>query len=564
MLNPSDFPAFGPPSPLLVHRLLDRPRRWIPDQKIIYRDLRELTYTEFLDRVHRLAQVLRNLGVRQGDRVGVLDWDSHRYLECFFAVPMMGAILHTINVRLSPEQTLYTINHAGDETLLIHPDFLPLVEQLAPRLTSVKNLVVLSDDGTIPASNLGFAGEYESLVAATPAGRPPDDFDENTVATLFYTTGTTGDPKGVFFTHRQIVLHTLGAGLALAAFPEPLSLRADDVYLPVTPMFHVHAWGVPYVATLLGLKQVYPGRYEPHALLRLMARHQVTFSHCVPTILQMLIHHPAASEVNWPNWKVIIGGAALPLGLAKEASGRGIRIMAGYGMSETCPIVAVAHVKPSHANSESESDPVEVASRSGFPIPLVQAAILDEQDAPQDPHSTQVGELALRAPWLTAGYFRDPERSRELWRNGWLHTGDLAFVDPDGYLRITDRLKDVIKIGGEWISSLELEGALSQHPAVREVAVVGVPDTKWDERPQAEVVLREEFRGQTSEKDLQHFLHRFVEDGALHKRAILTRIHFLENLPKTSVGKVNKRQLRQQVRNAAPDRQAGPGDAQGS
>lgn len=556
MLNSPDFPACGPASPLLIHHLLERPLRWAPQQKIIYRDLRELTYAEFHERVRRLAGVLRGLGVRPGDRVGVLDWDSHRYLECFFAVPMLGAVLHTVNVRLSPEQILYTIQHAEDAVLLVHPDFIPLIEQLAPRLDGVKFWVALPDDGRIPASSLKFAGEYEELMAATAQMAAPADFDENTVATLFYTTGTTGDPKGVFFTHRQIMLHTLGAGLTLAAFHEPLGLRGDDVYMPVTPMFHVHAWGVPYVATMLGMKQIYPGRYEPQMLLRLMARHRVTFSHCVPTILQMLIHHPAAGEVDWTRWKVIIGGAALPIGLNRQASQLGIRVMGGYGMSETCPIIAVAQVKPPLDPTAAPPDRVEIGSRTGFPLPLVEAAILDENDQPVRAGSGQVGELALRAPWLTSGYFRDPERSRELWRSGWLHTGDLAYLDTDGYLRITDRLKDVIKIGGEWISSLELEGAISQHPAVKEVAVIGIPDAKWDERPLAEVVLRGDADTNPTEKDLQHFLQRFIEDGILHKRAILTRFRFIEALPKTSVGKLNKRELRRQV--LAESRPAAP------
>ncbi len=552
MSRSPEYPSVGRPSELLIHRLLDRPLQWAPRQKIVYRDLREFTYLEFHERVQRLAGALRKLGVQPGDRVGVLDWDSHRYLECFFAIPMLGAVLHTINIRLSPEQTLYTINHAGDRLLLVHPDFLPLVQQIASNLHTVERYVVLPDDGRLPECPLSVAGEYEALLAEAPARHEFGEFDENTVATLFYTTGTTGDPKGVFFTHRQIVLHSLGAGLGLTAGQDPLALRDCDVYLPVTPMFHVHAWGVPYIATMLGMKQVYPGRYEPQMLLHLISRHRVTFSHCVPTILQMLLHHPGAAAVDWSGWKVIIGGSALPKGLARQAVERGIHVMGGYGMSETCPIVAVSQIKPEEHGADAERR-LDFVTRTGFPVPLVQAATVDADDRLLPPGPEHVGELVLRAPWLTPGYYRDQERSEELWRSGWLHTGDLAYIDSDGYLRITDRLKDVIKIGGEWISSLELENALSQHPAVRECAVIGVPDARWDERPHAEVVLKEDQRGRVTERELMHFLHGFIDRGAIHKRAILTQIRFVESIPKTSVGKINKRQLRALVCPAKPD-----------
>ncbi len=551
MPNTPDYPQIGQPSALVIHRLLERPLSWAPRQKIVYRDLRELTYLELGERVHRLANVLAGLGVQQGDRVGVMDWDSHRYLECFFGVPMFGAVLHTINVRLAPEQILYTIHHADDQVLLVHPDFLPLIEQLRPHLASVRAIVVMND-GPLPAPPpFEIAGLYEDLLAAANPVHAFVDPDENTVATLFYTTGTTGDPKGVYFTHRQIVLHTLGAGLALASGLQPVALHGHDVYMPLTPMFHVHAWGVPYIATLLGLKQVYPGRYEPALLTHLLAQHQVTFSHCVPTILQMLLSYPGAAHTQWTGLKVIIGGSALPKGLARLARQRGLQIMAGYGMSETCPIVAVAQIKPEEESDDDERN-VDILTRAGFPVPLVSARILDADEQPVPPGSSHQGELVLRAPWLTPGYFRDPERSRELWRSGWLHTGDMACLDPSGYIHITDRIKDVIKIGGEWISSLELENALSQHAAVREVAVVGVVDPKWDERPHADVVLKEESKGTVSPKDLFHFLHEFIDRGAIHKRAILTEIRIVDALPRTSVGKVNKREIRSLLRAARP------------
>jgi fatty-acyl-CoA synthase len=545
MSHTTDYPQMGQPTGLLIHRLLERPLAWAPNQKIVYRDLREMTYVEFGQRVHRLASLLASLGLQPGERVGVLDWDSHRYLECFFAIPMFGAVLHTVNVRLAPEQVLYTILHAEDRILLVHPDFLPLVAQLRPQLKSVKTIVVLQDgpSAAAPPAIDGMAGDYEELLARASPTYPFTEFDENTVATLFYTTGTTGDPKGVFFTHRQIVLHTLGAGLAFTSGAGPVGLQHQDVYMPLTPMFHVHAWGVPYIATLLGLKQVYPGRYEPALLVHMLSRHGVTFSHCVPTILLMLLNFPGAAGMSWAGRKVIIGGAPLPKGLARLARQRGINIMAGYGMSETCPIVSIAQYKPELESTDDEQQ-LDILTRAGFPVPLVSFRILDGELRPLPPGPENQGELVVRAPWLTPGYFREDQRSRELWRSGWMHTGDMAYRDADGYIRITDRLKDVIKIGGEWISSLELENALSQHPLVKEVAVVGILDPKWDERPHADVVLKAEGHGQVTSKDLFHFLHEFIDRGAIHKRAILTEIRLVESLPRTSVGKINKREIR--------------------
>lgn len=538
----------APVQQLLIRDLLTRVRAWAPGQTITYRDLREHDYTEFLARVDRAAAMLVGLGVRPGDRVAVMDWDSHRYLELFFAVPMLGAVLHTVNVRLTGEQMGWTIRHAEDGVILFHPDFLPAVEGLAPTLPDVRAWVSLSDDGVAPATALPLAGDYEGLLAAqagaVAGGFAWPDLDENTVATLFYTTGTTGDPKGVFFTHRQIVLHTLAAGATFAAHQHPVGIHAGDAYLPLTPMFHVHAWGIPYLATMLGLKQVYPGRYDPQRLAELITRHGITFSHCVPTLVQMLLHHPAAAGLDYTGLKLVIGGAPLPQGLATAAQARGIRIMGGYGMSETCPVVAAPHWKPEHAAADDDTR-LDVLCRTGFAFPLVEARIWGSDDRLVPLGSDQTGELVLRCPWLTAGYHRDEARTRDLWHGGWLHTGDIAHLDREGYIRITDRLKDVIKIGGEWISSQELESALSRHDAVREVAVVARRDPKWDEHPCALVVLRD---GHTATpRDLGKFLHRFIDEGTIHKRAILTEIRLVDGLPRTSVGKIDKKEIRRRL-----------------
>ncbi len=528
--------------PLLIKHILHTPLRCCPEKEIVYKDVLRYDYKTFYKRICRLANALEGLGVKEGDTVGVMDWDSHRYLECFFAVPMMGAVLHTVNVRLSPEQILYTVNHARDDVLLVNSEFLPVVEKLRGGMETVKNIVVLTDRGPAPLTAIETAGEYEMLLGKSPEGYDFPDFDENSMATTFYTTGTTGAPKGVYFSHRQLVLHTL----ALSA-SQPLTcqggLSAGDVYMPLTPMFHVHAWGMPYLATMLGLKQVYPGRYIPEELLKLVVKEGVTFSHCVPTILHMLLASPAVSSVDLSNLKLNIGGSALPKGLCKAAKQRGIDIFSGYGMSETCPVLTIAHLKP-YMLEWGEEEQVDVRCRTGLPIPLVDIRIvdLDGGDVPHD--GSSVGEIVVRAPWLTQGYLKEPRRSEELWEGGWLHTADVGSIDTEGYLKVSDRMKDAIKTGGEWISSLQIENILTLHDAVSEAAVIGVPHEVWGERPCALVTLKEEYRGKVSDEELKDFFTGFVEKGAISKWGVPDRVIIVESIPKTSVGKQNKRQIR--------------------
>ncbi len=534
--------------PLLIKHLLHTPQRIARDQEIKYRDVYKQTYDEFFQRIGKLANALSDLGVKPGDTVGVMDWDSHRYLECFFAVPMMGAVLHTINVRLSPEQIVYTINHAEDDVLLVHSDFVPLIDMVKDKLATVKAFILLQDDFGALSSGSDFDGEYEALLKNASPDYDFPDFDENTKATTFYTTGTTGLPKGVYFSHRQLVLHTLGtvAG-ANALKPGGKGITVDDVYMPITPMFHVHAWGLPYVATMLGIKQIYPGRYDPEFLLRLIEKEGVTFSHCVPTILHMLLSHPLSNEIDLSCWRVIIGGSALPEALCKEALRRGIDVYTGYGMSETCPVLTLANLRPDMIDWNLDKQ-VKIRTKTGIPIPLVNLDIVNAEGEflPHDGKST--GEIVVRCPWLTQGYFKDPEKSEELWANGWLHTGDVGYIDERGYLKITDRIKDVIKTGGEWISSLDLENIILQHEAVSEAAAVGVPDEKWGERPVVLVVLKKEFAGKVDEEELKNFYLKFVEKGTISKWGVPDRILFVDQIPKTSVGKLDKKVIRQQVR----------------
>ena len=540
-LIPQTPSAYG--FPLLIKNILRTPLIYYPDREIIYRDKMKYTYAELDQRVKRLANTLEALGVKQGDTVAVMDWDSHRYLECFFAVPMMGAVLHTINIRLSPEQLVYTINHAEDDVILVNAEFLPLLAAVQDQMKTVKKIILLTDGDTAPDTPVRLDGEYERLLASAAPAYTFPDFDENAMATTFYTTGTTGLPKGVYFSHRQIVLHTYGMMSALCAFESQAGINSGDVYMPMTPMFHVHAWGIPYLCTMLGTKQVYPGKYEPEVLLKLIVSHKVTFSHCVPTIIHMLVSSPAIKQLDLSGWKVLIGGSALPRGLCKAGLENGINLYAAYGMSETCPLLTMANLKAHMLDWDAERQ-IEMRCRTGLPVPNVILEVVDLEGQPLPHDGKTAGEVVVRSPWLTQGYVGDPEKSEALWAGGWLHTGDIGFIDAEGYLQITDRVKDVIKTGGEWISSLELEDIISRHPAVSEAAVIGIPDPKWVERPLALVVLKPGMKDQTSPDDLKAYFAKFAADGVIPKYGVPDRVEIVDTIAKTSVGKINKKLLR--------------------
>ena len=527
---------------LLLKHVLEYGVAWAPQQEIVYRDKVRYKYTDMYERVLRLGAALQKLGVGKGTRVGVIEWDSHRYLEMYFGIPGIGAVLHTINPRLAPEDLIYTIVHAEDEFIIFNEDFLPLVEKARPRLPFVKKYIIITDKEKAPEVP-GVEAEYEELLASVSPLEDLPEFDEKTIATTAYTTGTTGKPKGVYFSHRQLVLHTLAGTVALSAMGNYGGINKFDVYMPLTPMFHVHAWGVPYVATLIGLKQVYPGRYEPEMLLKLILGEKVTFSHCVPTILQMIVTAPAVKGLDLSQWKVIIGGARLPKGLALQARELGIKVYAGYGMSETAPILTLAHLKP-YMEEWDEDRKLDVMISTGFIAPLVKLRVVTPQGEDVARDGKEMGEIVVRAPWCTEGYYKEPEKTEELWAGGWLHTGDVATIDEHGYVQIVDRLKDVIKSGGEWIVSLELENLLSIHPGVQEAAVIGVPDEKWGERPLAVIVPAKGYEGKLTAEDLKTHLQQFVDKGVITSWAVPDDYVFVEELPRTSVGKIDKKVLR--------------------
>ncbi|MGP5065887.1 long-chain-fatty-acid--CoA ligase [Psychrobacter alimentarius] len=546
--------------PLIIKQLLNRAKIASTNQTISYADKVTYTYAEFFKRVNRLANVLKNMGLQAGDVVAVMDWDSHRYLEAYFAVPMSGMILQTVNVRLAEDKVLYTINHAKPKALLLNAEFEPMAKNYRHDAPSIEKTIWLDDtelyDTKLDNEKYGeyepqtdrssmpdyVEGEYEALLAAASDAFDFPDFDENTIATTFYTSGTTGDPKGVFFTHRQIVLQTLASTLASALNAEGQGARYNDVYMPMTPLFHVHAWCWPYGATMIGLKQVYPGRYLAPRLVDLIEQHKVTLSHGVPAILQMLLKEMAARGRKFDGLKLLLGGSKLNEGIAKAAIESGIEFMSGFGMSESCPVLSRA-VFGDKTDSMEMKEQLNYRCLSGSPIMLVSMEIWDENGKPQPMDGKSTGELVIRAPWLTQSYFKNSDAGNELWEGGWMHTQDIASISSSGTLSITDRLKDVIKSGGEWISSLEVETIFSFHPSVADVAVIGVPDERWGERPLALVVLKPDYAN-TKAADILALGHQAVEKGYLPKYGVPNEIKFLLEMPKTSVGKLDKKRMR--------------------
>ncbi|OYD60244.1 UNVERIFIED_ORG: fatty-acyl-CoA synthase [Burkholderia sp. CF145] len=539
-MNPYAFP-------LLIKQLLVTPIAQRSRKEIVYRDRIRFGYTALVERINRLGSALSRLGVGEGSTVAVLDWDTHRYLEAYFAIPMLGATMMTANFRLSADQFAYTLDHSGAETMLLNADFLPMIQEIRDHLPQIKRFICLSDDGDVP-SDFEWAGEYETLLANSDPLHAFPEFDENTRATLYYTTGTTGNPKGVSFSHRQIVLHCLTVLATISQASENGRFSRNDVYMPLTPMFHAHAWGYPYIATLCGWQQIYPGRYESSMLVKLVTTERVTFSHCVPTVLNMVLSAPEARDADFNRWKVLIGGSALSRTLCQKALALNIDIYTGYGMSESCPLLTLAQVKTDllsgieDARAREELD-MDIRMTAGMPVLLAQARVVDPNGEPVPDDGVSVGEVVVRAPYLTQGYLKDEAASAALWGGGWMHTGDVGRFDEHGYLHLVDRAKDVIKSGGEWISSVELEGLIGQCPGVGEVAVIGVPDDKWGERPLAIVAC---MPGSTlNQEALRQHMCGLVEKGVIPSYAIPDSFEFVEQIDRTSVGKLDKKRLRE-------------------
>ncbi len=531
-------------SPLLIHKLLSQTLYRQSPSEIVYGGTRE-TWPVLYDRAMRLASWLKSSGVKRGSKVAVVDFDTSDYLEAYWAVPSVEAILHTVNIRLPPEQIVETMAHAEDQIVLVRDEFAPLCARISPHVKSLEKIVVLSDSDSMPETAPHGSILYSDILKEA-ARHEPEDFSENTPATLFYTSGTTGSPKGVWFTHRQLVLHTLSTVAALSFSESPVRLEAKDVILPLVPMFHVHGWGFPYASGLLGQKYVLVGKYDPGKILEKLSEEKVTWSHMVPTILNLVLNHPSLENHKeaLSRWKVVIGGAALPTELARRAMKQGIKIMAGYGLSETAPILTLAVP----AEAEYDLPPSEMLEKSllktGLPIPLVDLRIVDKdmKDVPRD--GKTIGEIVVRAPWTAREYYRDADLTKELWAGGWLHTRDLATIDKSGYVKIADRTKDAVKSGGEWISTIELEDILNHHLSVLEAAVIGAKSSDWGERPVAIVTTKA--GASLTESELREHMSIFVEEGRIAKFWVPDRfVVITEALPKTSTGKIDKKPLRE-------------------
>jgi acyl-CoA synthetase (AMP-forming)/AMP-acid ligase II len=515
---------------LTLPALLRRAESYYGDKEIVTRlpdrSFHRYTYADACRRARALAVALGALGLEQGDRVATLCWNHYQHHEAYLGIPCGGFVLHTLNLRLHPNDLAFIATHANDKVVIVDRSLLPLLDRFRDR-TNIEQVFVVEDS-------------YEELLAgADPDAWQDPQLDENTAAAMCYTSGTTGQPKGVLYSHRSTMLHTLGVA---AGNPMGIGLSEEDAILPVVPMFHANAWGYPYLATMLGAKLVYPGPFlDPESLLDDFVQEGVTLSAGVPTIwlgiLQMLDAEPARWDLTKMKGMLVGGSAAPRAMIAGFRQRHGIHIIHGWGMTETSPVASTAQLIGDLHDLDEEAQ-IDFIAMQGIPLPLVEIRNRDADGnvLPQDGES--MGELEVRGPWVAAGYFDTPEQAERWTPDGWFKTGDVVSIHPRGYIQIKDRSKDVIKSGGEWISSVELENALMAHPAIAEAAVIAVPDPKWDERPLAAIVLRE---GKTATaEELRDFLA-----PQFAKWWLPDRFEFIAEIPKTSVGKFKKIDLRE-------------------
>ncbi|HVR30764.1 MAG TPA: long-chain fatty acid--CoA ligase [Thermoanaerobaculia bacterium] len=519
--------------PLTINMMYQHGRRIYAESKIRTFEgngCREATFAEIGDRAERLAAALHRLGVRPSDRVGTFCWNNQEHMEAYLAVPCMGAVLHTLNIRLFPEQLTYVVNHAEDKIVLVDDTLVPLLAGVLESLRTVEAFVVIGKGDATPLAATGKAVyRYEDLLAAESIGYPWPTIDERAAAAMCYTSGTTGNPKGVVYGHRSTVLHSFAAASG-AVF----GLNEHDRILAIVPMFHANAWGLPYVGWMVGADFVMPQRWlQAEPICRMITEERPTVTGAVPTILNDVLRFAEKNPVDFSSLRfVLCGGSAVPRVLIEAYEKRhSIQIVQGWGMTETSPLAARA-LPPKGTPPEEAMD---WRAKTGRIVPGVELRIVDDSGKELPWDGTAVGEIQIRGPWVTASYYLDddPEKFQE----GWLRTGDVGTLDSRGFIQITDRAKDVIKSGGEWISSVDLENELMAHPDVVEAAVIGVPDDKWDERPLACVVLREEAR--TRPEELRAFLTDRVARWWLPSKWT-----YVEQIPKTSVGKFDKKVLR--------------------
>ncbi|MCH8893651.1 MAG: long-chain fatty acid--CoA ligase, partial [Chloroflexi bacterium] len=474
--------------PLLVNQFLERASTFFPNKEIVTREgegTHRYTYADVMKRSSRLSHALAGLGVGIGDRVGTFAWNTYRHLEVYFAAPAMGAVLHTINIRLFTEDLVHIINHAGDKVILVDPDLVPILEPLVPQLESVEHFIIMTDDRSF-TTTLPSAHNYEDLLSGVSDEYSPVRVDENAPAGLCYTSATTGRPKGVIYTHRGVVLHSM-----MEAQVDTVGFRERDVVLPIVPLFHANCWGVPYTSAMVGATQVLNGiRPDPEAICRLIESEKVTLSLGVPTIWIGVLDHIDRSGKTYDFSslrEIVSGGSAVPISLIQAYKEKlDVDLIQAYGMTEATPLISYNRIT-SRFDGLTEDEKLQMAGNQGPLVAGLEMRLVDDEgkDLPWD--GEQRGELLFKGPWIADSYYNDP-RSEETFIDGWYHSGDIASVDPNGYIQIGDRVKDMVKSGGEWISSVDLETAIIAHPGVLEAAVVAIPHERWGERPLACVV----------------------------------------------------------------------------
>jgi len=531
---------------LTLRPILERAYRLFPKREVVTKvgpNMHRYTYADLYHRTGQLAHVLEKLGVKSGDRVGTLAWNTYRHLELYFGIPCMGGVCHTLNLRLPPEQLVYIINHAADKVIFVDQSLLPLIEKIETHLKTVEHIVVMAD---LPLqTSLPNALSYEELIAQESPEYNWPDLPENTAAAMCYTSGTTGDPKGVLYSHRSCYLHAMSV-----CFGDGLGLTSSDIMMPVVPMFHVLAWGLPYAATMLGAVQVFPGPHmTPRDLVELIQAEKVTITGGVPTLWLGILNLLESERYDLSTLRsMVVGGSAAPQSLIEGFQKKhNVRIVHAWGMTETSPLGTVCNLKREMWDLPEEEQ-YRIRAKQGIASPCVELRAVNEMGKEVAWDGKSFGELQVRGPWVASSYYND-DRSVGRFEGGWFRTGDVVTIDEDGYIQIVDRTKDLVKSGGEWISTVELESAIMGHPSVLEATVIAVPHSKWQERPLALVVTRPNTEPPTKES-IYHLLSEHFARWQLPDDIV-----FVESIPKTSVGKFDKKVIREQYKAyALPER----------